>query len=89
MHRQAGLILPIPRNVKCERTYNKEASAKAVKSVGDWSTMEIDVNGGDMLIKINGTVVSSVKDCELTAGPIGLQSEGAPIRWRNIRILER
>ena len=89
MHRQAGLILPIPRNVKCERTYDKEASAKAIKPVGDWSTMEIDVNGGDMLIKINGTVVSTVKDCELTAGPIGLQSEGAPIRWRNIRILER
>jgi hypothetical protein len=31
----------------------------------------------------------SVKDCELTEDPIGLQSEGAPIRWRNIRILER
>jgi hypothetical protein len=89
MHRQAGLILPIPRNVKCERTFDKEALAQAINPVGQWSTMEIDVNGGDMLIKINGTVVSTVKNCELTSGPIRLQSEGAPIRWKNIRISER
>ena len=89
MNRQAGLILPIPRSVKCERTYDKESRDKAINPVGDWNTMEIDVTGAQMLIKLNGVVVSTVKNSELTEGPIGLQSEGAPIRWRNIRIVER
>jgi hypothetical protein len=61
----------------------------AINPVGDWSTMTIDVNGGEMRIRVNGIEVSTVKDCALTSGPIGLQSEGAPIRWRTIRILER
>jgi hypothetical protein len=88
-HRQAGLILPIPRSVKCETTYDQEARDMAINPVGDWSTMTIDVSGGDMQIRINGMEVSTVKDSELTSGAIGLQSEGAAIRWKNIKILER
>lgn len=88
-HRQAGLILPIPRSVKCETTYDQEARDMAINPVGDWSTMTIDVRGGDMQIRINGIEVSTVKDSELTSGSIGLQSEGAAIRWKNIKILER
>ena len=86
---QAGLILPIPRKIKCELTYDAEASAAAVNPVGQWNTTEIDVNGKDMTIKVNGQPVSTVKDCELRSGSIGLQSEMAPIRLRNIRILDR
>ncbi len=88
-HRQAGLILPIPRSLRCERTYDLEARNMAINPVGEWSTMTIDVRGGDMQIRINGIEVSTVNKCKLTSGPIGLQSEGAPIRWKNIKILER
>ena len=89
MHRQLGLILPIPRNLKCGRTFDAAARAKAIKPVGQFNRLEIDVAGGDMTISLNGTVVSTVSDCELTEGPIGIQSEGVPTRWRNIRIRER
>lgn len=41
-----------------------------------------------MVISINGAVVSTVSDCELTTGPIGFQSEGAETHWKNIRIRE-
>jgi hypothetical protein len=75
--------------VRCESTYDQEARDKAINPVGDWSTMTIDVNGGDMQIRINGVEVSTVKNSELTSGAIGLQSEGAAIRWKNIKILER
>ena len=88
-HRQAGLILPIPRSVKCVRTYDQEARNMAINPVGEWSTMTVDVKGGDMLIRVNGIQVSTVKGSELTSGSLGLQSEGAPIRWKNIKILER
>jgi len=86
MHRQLGLILPIPRNVKCKRTFDNEARAKVIKPVGQFNTMEIDVKRGEMVISLNGTVVSTVSDCELTEGPIGFQSEGAETHWKNIRI---
>ncbi|NQU26614.1 MAG: DUF1080 domain-containing protein [Candidatus Nealsonbacteria bacterium] len=89
MNRQLGLILPIPRSLKCTRTFDAEASAKARKPVGEFNHLEIEVNAGDMVIKLNGVVVSTVGDCELTEGPIGFQSEGAETHWRNIRIRER
>jgi hypothetical protein len=88
-NQQLGLILPIPRSLKCTRTFDTKACAKARKPVGEFNQVEIDVKGGDMTIKLNGTVVSTVGECELTAGAIGFQSEGAETRWRNIRIRQR
>ena len=87
-NRQLGLILPIPRSLKCTRTFDSEASEKARKPVGEFNKVEIEVKGGDMTIKLNGTVVSTVGQCELTEGPIGLQSEGVETHWKNIRIRE-
>ena len=89
MHRQAGLILPIPRDLKCKRTFDKAARTKAIKPIGEWNTTVIDVDGGDMTITLNGTLVSTVSDCELTEGPIGFQSEGAEIHLKDIKILEK
>lgn len=88
-HHQAGLILPIPRSLKCIVTDDKEARAKSLKRVGEWQTTTIAVEGGNMTISLNGTVVSTVRDCELTEGPIGFQSEGREIHLRNIRILAK
>jgi hypothetical protein len=88
-NQQLGLILPIPRDVKCTRTFDTKASAKARKPVGEFNKVEIDVKGGDMTIKLNGTVVSTVGKCELTEGAIGFQSEGAETLWKNIRIRQR
>jgi len=88
-HRRAGLILPIPRSLQCERTYDREAYLSTINPVGSWNTTVVDVNGGEMATRINGVQVSTVHDCEITSGPLGLQSEGVPIRWKNIRILER
>jgi hypothetical protein len=88
-HRGLGLILPIPRNVKCELTLDTETRDKVLKPVGEFNVMEVEVDGGDMDISLNGTLVSTVRDCELTEGPIGIQSEGAETRWKSIRIREK
>lgn len=87
-HCDTGRILPIPRNLECKHTNDKESRAKVLKPVGQWNKLEIEVDGGEMVIYLNGTVVSTVSDCELSEGSIGLQSEKAPTRWRNIRIRE-
>jgi hypothetical protein len=89
MNRSLGLILPIPRSLKCTRTFDAEASRKVRRPIGEFNEVEIEVNRGDMVIKLNGAVVSTVGDCELTEGPIGLQSEGVETHWRNIRIREK
>jgi hypothetical protein len=88
MNSQMGLILPIPRDLKCTRTYEGKAAAEARKPVGEFNQVQIKVRGGDMDISLNGVVVSTVRGCELTEGPVGFQSEGAATRWRNIRIRE-
>jgi len=88
-NRQMGVILPIPRDLKCTRTFDGQALASVLRPVGQFNRIEIEVQGGDMTISINGAVVSTVRDCELTAGPIGIQSEGAETHWKNIRIREK
>lgn len=89
MNRDAGRILPIPRSVKCKHTFDRTTLDKVRKPVGQWNKTVIDVDGGEMKVSINGSVVSTVTECELTEGPIGFQSEGKEIHWRNIRIRER
>ena len=84
-----GIILPIPRDVKCMHTFDSEASARVVKPVGEFNRIEVEVQGGEMVISINGAVISTVSDCELTEGPIGFQSEGAETHWKNILIREK
>ena len=85
-HRQIGLILPIPRNVKCRHTFDKEALLKVLKPVGQFNTVLVKVKGGDMVILVNGAAVATVSDCELTEGPLGFQSEGVETHWKNIKI---
>ncbi len=84
-----GIILPIPRDLKCALTFDRQAMAKVLKPVGQFNQLEIKVDGGNMVISLNGTAVSTVADCELTTGPIGIQSEGVQTRWKSIRIKEK
>lgn len=64
-----------------------EAQKKAIKPVGEWNLYEIISKDGELTTKINGIQVSTGKG-ELTEGPIGWQSEGAEIHFKNIKIKE-
>lgn len=86
MWRDAGRILPIPRDVKCKIRHFEDDRKKAMKPVGEWNSMEIVAKDGTVVVTVNGARVAEVTECELKEGPIGFQSEGAEIHWRNIRI---
>ena len=86
MNRDAGKILPIPRDLKCKYEDFPEARKRALKPVGEWNAMEIVAKEGTVLVRLNGEKVAAVSECEIQSGPIGFQSEGAEIHWRNIRI---
>lgn len=58
----------------------------AEKPIGEWNTMEVTCKGDTIRVKVNGKLVNEGTECSETKGAICLQSEGAPIEFRNIRI---
>jgi hypothetical protein len=60
----------------------------AEKEPGEWNHYEIRLSGGDIELKINGETVNRASGLEVLSGPIGLQSEGAEIHFRNIELKE-
>ncbi len=70
-------------------TVDTEARKRAVRPVGQWNTVEIVSKDSQVWNYLNGVLVSQVSHHEYTEpGYIGLQSEGAKIYWRNVRIKE-
>jgi uncharacterized protein (TIGR03000 family) len=64
-----------------------EAQKKAIKPVGEWNLYEIISKDGELTVKLNGTQVATGKG-DLVEGPLGWQSEGAEIHFKNIKIKE-
>lgn len=60
----------------------------AEKPPGEWNHYEIKASGGNLELRINGELVNQVSGLDVVSGPIGLQSEGAEIHFRNIRLTE-
>ena len=68
---------------------DNEARKRALKPVGQWNAIEIVSKDGVITSSLNGVRISVVTaQEEVKSGPIGFQSEGAEIHWRNIRIKE-
>jgi hypothetical protein len=67
---------------------NTKATAMAERPVGEWNEYEIVVDGGDVMLAVNGEHVNKAWDCEVKPGKIALQSEGTEIHFRNVRIAE-
>ena len=55
--------------------------------VGEWNTADITCEGKTIKVKINGKEQNECT-CEFTDGYIALQSEGGPIEFRNIYVVE-
>lgn len=54
------------------------------KPPGEWNHMEITCRGNEVIVHVNGVLVNHATNCNVTRGAICLQSEGAPIEYRNI-----
>lgn len=77
---------PFPIGGKGTITYDHAARLKAGRPLGEWDAVEIVSQGGTVRTSINGTLVSTVSAHDYPAGPIGMQTEGAPVSWRNLRV---
>ena len=56
------------------------------KKPGAWNKYEITCRGNSIRLVVNGKLVNEGKNAEATKGKILLQSEGAPIEFRNIKL---
>jgi hypothetical protein len=69
-------------------TNDQAARKKALKPAKEWNLTEVISMDGKLTASVNGAKVSEGQADELRDGPLGWQSEGAPIEFRNIVIKE-
>jgi hypothetical protein len=71
---------------KFKGTKDAAAQKRAIKPVGEWNLEEVTCKDGAIVCTINGIEVSRGEGAMPDSGPIGLQSEGAVIEFRNMAI---
>ena len=54
---------------------------------GEWNKYEITFNEDRLMVKVNGEKVNEATGCDMVAGKIGLQSEGAEIHFRTVKLI--
>jgi len=58
----------------------------AEKPPGEWNHYEITVSGETLTLKVNGELVNGATGLDIVTGPIGFQSEGGEIHFRNLEL---
>ena len=59
------------------------------KLAGEWNQYDIRVNGDSVSIYVNGLLQNTATGTTLQEGFIALQSEGAPIQFRNVMLIKK
>ena len=72
---------------KTARHYMRMKTDKPVeKKIGEWNKYEITCKGDTISLVVNGVKVNEGTEAEASKGKILLQSEGAPVHFRNIKL---
>jgi hypothetical protein len=58
------------------------------RSAPEWNHYRIEANAGKIRLSVNGKEVSGGDDCNWRKGYLGLESEGSPTEWKNLRLKE-
>jgi hypothetical protein len=61
-------------------------SDRLTKGAGEWNRYRVTARDGTLKLEVNGKEVSGGRDMSPREGHICLESEGSPIRFRNIRL---
>ena len=56
------------------------------KPPGEWNQYEITCKGDEIILKVNGELVNHATNASVSKGAICLQSEGAEVHFRNIKL---
>ena len=91
-HRNAGDIWNIdefPMLTEHDRLSGRRTAKRTVSNerpLGEWNRYVITLDRGRLVLEVNGVVQNTATWCEELPGPVCLQSEGAAIQFRNIRL---
>jgi hypothetical protein len=80
-----GGVKIVPDNPRGERSMSIENRAKGR---GEWNTYDVVAVDGVVKLAVNGVFVNGVSHSTQKKGYLCLESEGAEIHFRNIRVLE-
>ena len=80
-----GGVVTTPDNPRGPRSKSIE---NRVKGKGEWNTYDVVAVDGVIKLSVNGKVVNGIRNSTQKKGYLCLESEGAEIHFRNIRILE-
>lgn len=80
-----GGVEIVPDNPRGERSMSIE---NLCRGRGEWNTYDVVAVDGVVKLSVNGTFVNGVSRSTRRKGYLCLESEGAEIRFRNLRILE-
>ena len=61
---------------------------RLTKPAGEWNHYRIVARDGEVVLWVNGEQVSRATDCEPRVGHLVLESEGAPVDFRGMRLRE-
>jgi hypothetical protein len=81
----AGGLVATPDNPRGSRSMAYELRCKGH---GEWNVYDVVCVDGTVKLSINGKFVNSIRSSSVRKGYLCLESEGAEIHFRNIRILE-
>lgn len=80
-----------PMQVAAERTSGRRtvrSQPSSEKPLGEWNQYAIRLIGGRLELRVNGVLQNAAGWCKRVPGHIALQSEGAAIQFRDIRLRE-
>lgn len=80
-----GGVKTVPDNPRGDRSMSIENRAKGR---GEWNTYDVVAVDGVVKLSVNGVFVNGVSRSTQRKGYLCLESEGAEIHFRNIRIME-
>lgn len=80
-----GGVTTIPDNPRGTRSKSIE---NRCKGKGEWNTYDVVCVDGVIKLSVNGKFVNGISGSTQKKGYICLESEGAPIHFRNIKIIE-
>jgi len=81
----AGGLQAIPDNPRGTRSKSLE---NRCKGKGEWNVYDVVCVDGVVKLAVNGKFVNGIRQASVKKGYLCLESEGAEIHFRNIRILE-
>jgi 3-keto-disaccharide hydrolase len=81
----AGELKVIPDNPRGARSKSIE---NRCKGKGEWNEYDVVFVDGTVKLSVNGKFVNGVRQSSVRKGYLCLESEGAEIHFRNIRIME-